>query len=92
MQGLRVVGGCLVAALLLINCGRSSAGDSPNEASQGGAAGEATECVGGAPTGGCNGAAGEPALAAYARLHAACNLNVRVNRRGKPVCVDEHIQ
>ena len=92
MQGLRAVGGCLVAAFLLFNCGRSSASDSPDLASQGGAAGEATECAGGAPEGGCNAAGGEPALAAYARLRPACSLNVLINRRGKPVCIDEHIK
>lgn len=37
-------------------------------------------------------AGGEPALEAYARLHTACCLTARVNRRGKSVCIDEHIQ
>jgi hypothetical protein len=53
---------------------------------------EADECGGAAPDGGCNGVGGELALEAYARLHTACNLTVRVNRRGKPVCIDHHIR
>lgn len=92
MQGPVAVGGSLLVALLLLNCGRSSAADSPNAASHGGAGSDATECAGGATNGGCNAAGGEPALEAYARIHTACNLNVRINRRGKVICVDLHIK
>ena len=96
MSGLRRVSGALLAALVLLNCGRSATSDSPgaadSEPSVGGAGGDAGECVGGASDGGCNGSGGEAALEAYARLHTACNLNVRVNRRGAPVCIDLHIR
>lgn len=92
MQGLGVIGGSLLAALLLLNCGRSSTADSLDAASRGGAGGDANECAGGATNGGCNAAGGEPALEAYARVHTACNLNVRINRRGKVICVDLHIK
>lgn len=79
-------------ALVLLNCGGSSTANPPGEtdggASVGGASSDGMECAGGAAEGGCGGDALEP----YARLHTACNLNVRVNRRGAPVCIDLHIQ
>jgi general secretion pathway protein C len=34
----------------------------------------------------------EKALEAYARLRTASNLNVKVNRRGKPVSIDYNIK
>lgn len=96
MLGFRLVGVALLAAFGLLNCGRSATADSPgatdSEASVGGAGGDAGDCGGAASDGGCTGVGGEPALAAYAPLRTACSLNVRVNRRGKPVCIDEHIR
>jgi hypothetical protein len=96
MLGPRVVGGSLLTALLVLNCGRSMDADSSSatdiDASVSGAGGDANECSGGAPAGGCNGAGGEHALEAYARLRPACNRSVRVNRRGEVVCIDLHIQ
>ena len=98
MLGLRLVGGVLAASFLLLSCGRvaSADADTPavadSDASVGGAAGDANECSGGAPEGGCNGVGGEGALEAYARLRTACSLTVRVNRRGDPVCIDYHLK
>jgi hypothetical protein len=95
MLGPRLVGGSLLTALLVLNCGRSMDADSPSAAdieAVGGAGGDANECSGGAPAGGCNGVGGEHALEAYARLRPACNLSVRVNRRGEVVCIDYHIK
>jgi len=96
MLGFRMVGGALLAVFALLNCGRSTTADLPgataSEASVGGAGGDAGECGGAAPEGGCTGVGGEPALEAYARLHTACSLTLRVNRRGSPVCIDSHIR
>lgn len=84
-----------MTAFLLLNCGRTAA-DSPgatdSDVSVGGAGSDANDCSGGAPDGGCNGAGGERALEAYARLRTACNLNVKVNRRGASVCIDYHLK
>jgi len=94
--GPRLVGGGLLAACLVLNCGGATAADSPGAAdsdtSVGGVGGDAIECNGGAPDGGCNGAGGERALEAYARLRTACSLTVRVNRRGEAVCIDYHLK
>jgi hypothetical protein len=92
MLGLRTVGGGLLTALLVLNCGGRSTLATDSDASVGGAGSDANECNGGAPDGGCNGAGGERALEAYARLRTACNLNVKVNRRGAPVCIDYHLK
>ena len=93
MSGLRVATGALLGAFLLWSCGGSTT-DSPSpdaDAPIGGASPGVTECGGAAPEGGCN-TAGQPALEPYARLHTACKLSVRINRRGAPVCIDTHIR
>lgn len=96
MLGLRLVGGGLLTAFLMLNCGGATTADSPgaadSDAAVGGVGGDAIECSGGAPDGGCNGVGGEHALEAYARLRTACSLTVRVNRRGEPVCIDYHLK
>lgn len=95
MSGLRVVAGYSLMVLVLIHCGGHTASSSSGSSSGnavGGAGGGQDECAGASSEGGCDGAAGERALEEYARLHTACSLNVRVNRRGKPVCIDYHIR
>jgi len=85
----------VLLVVLLLSCGGTttdSPGPAAGEAPVGGAGGEASECSGGAADGGCNGRGGEAALEAYARLHTACSLTLRVNRRGKPVCIDYHLE
>ena len=93
MLGLRLLGAGLVTAFALLNCGGASTSNSPDVtdggASVGGASSDGMECAGAAAEGGCG---GESALEPYARLHTACKLTVRVNRRGAPVCIDSHIQ
>jgi hypothetical protein len=93
MSGRSVLGGLLMA-LLLSHCGGET---SANPASVGvaqtmsdGAGGAADEC-GGAPAGGCNDA-GNDGVDSTTGIHTACHLNVKVNRRGKPVCIDYHIR
>jgi hypothetical protein len=95
MSGLRWISGGLLTLLLSLNCAGSttdSPGGADSDAPVGGASTDGMECVGAAPAGGCDGVAGDSALEAYARLHTACDLSVRVNRRGAVVCVDEHIR
>jgi hypothetical protein len=95
MLGLRVVAG-LLTVFALLNCGGSTTADLPGgmdgDASGGGASPDDMECAGAAGDGGCDGGGGgEQPLEPYARLRTACNLNVRVNRRGTPVCISLHI-
>ncbi|MES1186612.1 MAG: hypothetical protein ABUL60_22555 [Myxococcales bacterium] len=95
MSGLRLVGGGVLSVVLLLSCGGTttdSPAPAPSEVPVGGASGDASECSGGAPDGGCDGRGGEAALEAYARLRTACSLTVRVNRRGAPVCIDYHLK
>jgi hypothetical protein len=96
MLGLRLVGGGLLSAFVLLNCGGATAADSAGaratEASGGTASTDDMECAGAAGAGGCDGVGGERALEPYARLRTACGLNVHVNRRGAPICISRHIR
>jgi hypothetical protein len=91
MSGSGLLGALSLAALLLLACGGRAAGDSAAEAAGSGGVANANnqECLGGESQDfACAGAAGERSLEAYARLHAACRLDVTVNRRGAPVTID----
>lgn len=79
-------------ALLLLHCGGHTITDSSGAPAAGGAGRALDGCAGAVSDGGCDAAGGEGALEEYARLHTACSLNVRVGRRGSPVCVDPHIR
>ena len=88
--------GWLVLALgLMASCGgvATSSDGEPRAAADAAPTGDETGCAGApAEDPGCDGAGGERPLAAYARLHTACNLSVAVNRRGAPVSIDCHIK
>lgn len=80
-------------ALLLIHCGGETSANpvpAPAAAATTGGAGGADDDCGGAPAGACDGGASEHTDPTTG-VHTACRLNVKVNRRGKSVCLDFHI-
>jgi hypothetical protein len=82
-----------MAVLLLLDCGGRFAADEapfPESATSGGSAGGHRPCaVSGAPADSCGGAGGDDdELEHYARLRTACDLSIKVNRRGAAVQVD----
>jgi hypothetical protein len=92
---LRVGRWLLLVVGLFSGCGGLSAGKGDEPTASAGSGGTCSDVP--ADEAGCGGdysggGDGEKPLEQYARLRTACRLNVAVNRRGSPVCIDPNIK